>query len=72
MNDVKQTLAPFKGPDPPFLPAFLGGKAQIITLPDQNSDSVACRLADGTLMCGRITFKFTDPEKNIEITTFPH
>ena len=50
-NDVKQALAPFNGPDPPFLAAYRGGKAQIINLADQISDVGACRLADGNLMC---------------------
>jgi len=26
-NDLKRALSPFNGPDPPFLPAYIGGKA---------------------------------------------
>jgi hypothetical protein len=52
-NDIKKALALFNGSNPPFLPAYYGGKAQIITLPDQISDRAACRLADGTSLCGR-------------------
>jgi hypothetical protein len=47
-NDLKQALAQLNGPDPPFLPAYRGSKAQIIKLPDQIPDSAACRRADGT------------------------
>ena len=71
-HDVKQALAPFNRPEPPFLPAYRGGKAQIITLPDQITDSAACRHADSTSVCGRPSYKFTDPESHLEITTFPH
>jgi len=71
-NDVKEALALFNGSEPPFLPAYRGGKAQIITLPDQITDSAACRHADGTSMCGRLSYKFTDPELRLEITSFPH
>ena len=52
-NDVKQTLALFNRPNPPFLPAYRGGKAKIITLPDHITESAACRRIDGTSMCVR-------------------
>ncbi len=72
VNDLKQALAPFNGPDPPFLPAYCGSKAQTIKLPDQIPDSAACRHADGTSMCGRLLYTFTDLESRLEITNFPH
>ena len=34
VNDLKQALALFNGPDSPFLPAYRGSKAQTINLPD--------------------------------------
>ena len=52
-NEIKKTLTLFNGPDPPILSAYRGGKAKIITLLNQISDSVACRHADGTSMFGR-------------------
>jgi hypothetical protein len=48
LNDLKQALAPFNGPDPPFLPAYRNSKAQNIKLQDEIPDSTACRRADGT------------------------
>ena len=51
-NEIKKTLAPFNGPDPPILSTYRGGKPQIITFIHQISDSVACRRADGNSMCG--------------------
>ena len=71
-NEVKKTLAPFNGPDPPILSAYRGGEAQIITLHHQISDSVACKRDDGTSVCGRPFYKFKVPETLIEITEFPH
>ena len=50
-NYVKDALALFNGSDPPFLPAYRGGKAQIITLPEKITDIAACRHADGTSVC---------------------
>ena len=47
-DDLKQALASFNGPDPPFLPAYRNSKAQTINFPDQISDSAAYRRADGT------------------------
>ena len=71
-NEVKKTLAPFNGPDPPILSAYRGGEAQIITLINQISDSVACKRNDETSVCGRPFYKFKVPETLIEITDFPH
>ena len=71
-KDVKQALAPFNGPNPPFLPAFRDGKAQTIKLPDQVSDKETCRRADGTSVCGRLSYTFTDLESRLEFATFPH
>ncbi len=70
--DLKQTLAPLNGPNPPFLPAYRTGKAQIFTLFSQNTDSAACGLADGTSKCERASFKFIDSKTLKEITTFPY
>ncbi len=71
-NNLEQALASFKRPDPPFLYAYRGGKAQIINLPDQILDSAACRRADGTSMCGRLSYTFTDLESRLKISNFPH
>ena len=71
-KDIKQALAPFNGPDPPFEPAYRDGKAQTIKLPDQISDGVTCRRADGTSACGRLSYTFTDLESRVELITFPH
>ena len=71
-NDLKQTLTSFKGPDPPFLPAYCGSKAQTIKFPDQIPDSAACRRAEGTSMCGRLSYTFTDLESCLEIPNFPY
>ncbi len=71
MKDVKQALALFYGPNPPFVPAYRDGKAQTIKLPDQVSDEVTCRRADGTSACERLSYKFTDLESRLELKTFP-
>jgi hypothetical protein len=71
-DNLIHTLAPFNRPDPLFLPSYLDGKAQIITLLVEISDIAACRLADGTSMCGKPTYTFFDLESGLEISTFPH
>jgi hypothetical protein len=71
-EDVKKALAPFNGPEPPFLPAYRDGKAQTIKLLDQASDGVNCRRADGTSACGRLSYSFSDLESRLEFITFPH
>ena len=71
-KDVKQALAPFNGPNQAFVPAYRAGKAQTIKLPDQVSDEVTCRRADGTSVCGRLSYKLTDLESRLELITFPH
>jgi hypothetical protein len=65
LNDLKQTLATFNGPNLIYSPTYRGGKAQILTLPVQISDSLACRLADGSLMCGQPSYTFTDLESGL-------
>jgi hypothetical protein len=70
-NYAKKALALFNGPESPII-LYRSGMAEIITLPDQLSDSAACRRADGTSMCGRLTYTFTDLELSLEIKTFPH
>jgi hypothetical protein len=72
VKDLKQALAPFNGPDPLFLPAYRGSMAQTIKLPDQIPESAACTRADGTSMCERISYTFTDLESRLEIINFPH
>jgi hypothetical protein len=69
---MKQALAPFNGPDPPFLPANRNSKAQTIKLQDENLDSATCRRADGTSMCGRLSNTFTDLKSHLKILNFPH
>ncbi len=71
-KDVKHALAPLNGPEPPFVPAYRDGKAQTIKLPDQASDGVTCRRADGISACGRLSYSFTDLESRLEFTTYPH
>jgi hypothetical protein len=41
-------------------------------LPDQVSDEVTCRRADGTSACGKLSYSFTDLESRLELKTFPH
>ena len=41
-------------------------------MPDQVSDEVPCRRADGTSACGRLLYTFLDLESRLELTTFPH
>ncbi len=71
-KDVKQALAPFNGPEPPFVPAYCDGNAQTIKLPDQVSDGLTCKRTDGTSACGRLSYSFTDLESRLEIINFPH
>jgi hypothetical protein len=71
LNDLRQALALFNRQSP-FLSAYRGSKAQTIKLPNQIPDSAACRSADGTSMCGRLLYTFTDLESRLEITNFPH
>jgi hypothetical protein len=41
-------------------------------LPEQISDEVACRRADVTSVCGRLSYSFTDLESRLELKNFPH
>jgi hypothetical protein len=72
VDGLKQLLAPLNGPGLTFSPAYRVGLPQTITLKGHIPDSDACRLADGTSPCERLSFKFSNKETLFEITKFPH
>jgi hypothetical protein len=72
INDIKKALASLKRSEPLFLPAYRGGKAQILSLSSKITDSDACSVADGAPLCERVQFKFIDSVTLLEIKNFPH
>jgi len=71
-SDLQKIFDQFKGSDPPFLPSDVDGKTQTITLSNEIAVSQACRLADGTSMCGRPLFKVTNSETFEDISKWRH